>query len=124
VVQIHNNFVSIKNYVAQGMGIAILSGHALSPEDGQRFDIFSLDRYFPKRKYGILLKKKKYLASAVKAFIRFLKPEIDLAAPPALSAAVPPLRDFLRQGRTHARKAVPAKARRKRGAGQPKEPPR
>jgi len=79
VFMTHNNFVSIKKYVACGMGAAILSGYVLSPEDEQTFDIYSLDRYFPKRKYGILLKKRKYLSATVKAFIRSIKPDIDFS---------------------------------------------
>lgn len=89
VVMIHNNFVSVKKYVAQGMGASILSEHAVSQEDGQIFDIYNLDRYFPKRKYVILLKKKKYHSAMVKAFIRTLKPDIDLSANPKLSSSPP-----------------------------------
>ncbi|MCL2669747.1 MAG: LysR family transcriptional regulator [Syntrophaceae bacterium] len=80
VVQFHNNFVSIKEYVARGMGVAILTEHAVSQEDGQRFDIYNLDRYLPKRKFGILLKRKKYLSPMVKAFLRTIKPDIDFSA--------------------------------------------
>jgi DNA-binding transcriptional LysR family regulator len=80
VIMTHNNFVSIKKYVAYGMGAAILGGHALSPDDERNFDVYSLDRYFPKRRYGILLKKKKYLSAMVKAFLRSIKPDIDVSA--------------------------------------------
>jgi DNA-binding transcriptional LysR family regulator len=80
VIMTHNNFVSIKRYVAYGMGVAILGSHALSPEDERNFHVYSLDQYFPKRKYGILLKKKKYLAAVVKAFLRSIKPDIDFSA--------------------------------------------
>jgi DNA-binding transcriptional LysR family regulator len=80
VVMTLNNFSNIKKYVAHGIGVAILSGHVISREDEQNFDIYSLDRYFPKRKYGILLKKKKYLSSMVKAFIRTINPGIDFFA--------------------------------------------
>jgi DNA-binding transcriptional LysR family regulator len=54
VVMIHNNFFNVKEYVAHGMGIAILGGSAISLEDEQNFDIYNLDQYFPKMKYGIL----------------------------------------------------------------------
>jgi DNA-binding transcriptional LysR family regulator len=77
VIMTHNNFVSVKKYVALGMGAALLSGYALSEEDEPYFDIFSLDRYFPRRKIGIVLRKRKYLAPAVKAFIRTIKPNIE-----------------------------------------------
>jgi DNA-binding transcriptional LysR family regulator len=77
IVMTLNNFVSVKNYVAQGLGVAILSGFAVSEEDKKTFDVFSLNRYFPKRKYGLLIKKKKYFSPAVKAFIRSIKPDIQ-----------------------------------------------
>jgi DNA-binding transcriptional LysR family regulator len=79
VVMTHNNFVSIKKYVALGMGAAILGGHAVSIEDQKTIDIFPLDRYFPKRKYGLLLRRRKYLSPMVKAFIRTIKPDIEFA---------------------------------------------
>ena len=80
VVMVHNNFANLKKYVAHGVGVAIMGGHTISPEDEQNFAIFSLDRYFPKRKYGIILKKKKYFSAMVKAFIRTIKPDIDFSA--------------------------------------------
>jgi DNA-binding transcriptional LysR family regulator len=78
VIMTHNNFVSVKRYVALGMGIALLSGYAFSEEDEKVFQILSLDRYFPKRKYGLILRRKKYLPPAVKAFIGTIKPDIQL----------------------------------------------
>jgi DNA-binding transcriptional LysR family regulator len=77
VVMIHNNFVSVKKYVALGLGIALLSGYAVSEEDEKTIDIFSLDRYFPRRRMGLLLRIRKYLSPAVKAFIRTVKPSIQ-----------------------------------------------
>lgn len=77
VVMTHNNHVSVKKYVALGMGAAILGEHAVSKEEKKMFDIFPLDRYFPKRKYGLLLRKRKYVSPVVKAFIRTMKPNIE-----------------------------------------------
>lgn len=74
----HNNFASAKKYVSLGVGAALLSGYALSEEDEEHFDIFPLDRHFPKRKIGIIVRKRKYLSSAVKAFVRSIKPDIQL----------------------------------------------
>jgi DNA-binding transcriptional LysR family regulator len=98
MIMTHNNFVSIKKYVAHGMGVAILGSHGLSPEDEQNFDIYSLDRYFPKRRYGIILKKKKYHSAMVKAFIRSIKPDIDFSAKTERDDKVPPvsLSEFMR----------------------------
>ena len=77
IVMTLNNFASVKKYVAQGLGASILSGYAVSEEEQELFDIFPLNKYFPKRKYGLLLKKKKYLSPAVRAFIRSIKPDIQ-----------------------------------------------
>jgi DNA-binding transcriptional LysR family regulator len=77
VVMTHNNHVSIKKYVALGIGASILGEHAVSKEEEKIFDIYPLDRYFPKRTYGLLLRKKKYLSPMVKAFIRTIKPDIE-----------------------------------------------
>ena len=77
VVMTVNNFASLKKYVAHGLGAGILSGFAVSEEDKKTFDVFSLNRYFPKRKYGLLIKKKKYFSPAVKAFIHSIKPDIQ-----------------------------------------------
>ena len=85
VVMTHNNFVSMKRFVAYGMGVAILGAHAISREDEKNFDIYSLDKFFPKRKYRILLKKKKYLSGMVKAFILSIKPDIDFSVKPERS---------------------------------------
>lgn len=79
VVITHNNHVSVKKYVASGMGVAILSGQTVSEEDKRVLDIYRLDRYFPRRKYGLLLRKRKYISPMVKAFIRTMKPDIDFA---------------------------------------------
>lgn len=80
VIMTHNNFVNIKKYVALGMGVAILGEHAITEEDEHNFDVYRLDRYFPKRKYAIVLNKKKYLSPMVKALIRIIKPDIDFSA--------------------------------------------
>jgi LysR family cyn operon transcriptional activator len=79
VVMTHNNFVSMKKYVAMGMGAAILGGHAISNDDEKIFDIFSLDHYFPKRIYRILLNKKKYLSPMVRSLLHTIKPDIEFA---------------------------------------------
>jgi DNA-binding transcriptional LysR family regulator len=76
VVITHNNHVSVKRYVALGMGVAIVSGQTVSQEDERMLDIYPLDRYFPKRQYALLLRKKKYISPMVKAFIRTMKPDI------------------------------------------------
>jgi LysR family cys regulon transcriptional activator len=98
VVMRHNNFLTIKKYVACGMGVAILGEIAISKEDEQTFDVFSLEQYFPKRTIGIILKKNKYLSAMVKAFIRTIKPDIDFSANEETPVApVLSLTEFLRR---------------------------
>jgi len=77
VVMTLSNFTSVKKYVAQGLGAAIISGYAVSQKEKKMFDVFPLNQYFPKRKYGLLVKKKKYFTPTVKAFIRSIKPDIQ-----------------------------------------------
>jgi LysR family cyn operon transcriptional activator len=77
VVMTHNNHLSVRRYVALGMGVAIMGEHAVSKEDAKAFDIFRLDRYFSKRTHALLLRKRKYLSPVVRAFIRTIKPDIE-----------------------------------------------
>jgi DNA-binding transcriptional LysR family regulator len=74
----HNNFVALKKYVSMGLGVALLTGYAVSKEDESTLDIYDLDQYFPRRKVGLLIRKRKYLSPAVAAFIRTIKPDIQL----------------------------------------------
>ena len=76
IVLTNNNPVSVKKYVAMGIGAALVSGLSIEDEDKQKFDIYSMDRYFPKRKYGLLLRKHKYPTPYVRTFIRSIKPDI------------------------------------------------
>jgi DNA-binding transcriptional LysR family regulator len=80
IVMTHNNSVSIKKYVSQGIGAALVSGYAVTKEDEKILDIYPMDRYFPKRRYAILLRRKKYLPLAVKAFLRTIKPDITFTS--------------------------------------------
>jgi DNA-binding transcriptional LysR family regulator len=79
VVMTVNNFVALKKFVSMGLGVGLLSGYAVSREDEETMDIFDLDEYFPKRKVGLIIRKRKYLSPAVKAFIRLIKPDITFA---------------------------------------------
>ena len=79
VVMTLNNFVSMKKYVSLGLGVALLSDYAVSPEDEKTMEVYSMDQYFPKRRVGILLRKRKYVSPAVQAFIRTIKPDIQFS---------------------------------------------
>jgi hypothetical protein len=51
--------------------------YAISPEDEKTLNIYSMDGYFPKRRYAILLRKRKYLPRHVKTFLSMIKPDIS-----------------------------------------------
>ena len=79
VILTHNNFISVKKYVSLGMGAALLAGIAVSEEDEKTFDVFPLDKYFPRRKVGIVVRERKYLSPAAKAFINMIKQDVRSA---------------------------------------------
>lgn len=66
----------IKRYVTLGLGISIVMSHCLTRHD--KLFTFPLGRYFPKRRYGIVLRKGKQLTPAAKCFVRTMQPELDV----------------------------------------------
>jgi len=77
VVLVINNFEMVKKYVELGMGVTILPDYMLTKEDEERLDIFTVDRFFSTRKYGLIMRKRKYLSLPAKAFISSIKPDIQ-----------------------------------------------
>ena len=69
----------IKQYVAMGMGISIVTAICLTEADRERLVARSLAEYFPARSYGIVMRKGKYLSEQARAFVDLIKP--DLFAP-------------------------------------------
>lgn len=69
----------IKQYVAMGMGISIVTAICLTPADRGRLVARSLAKYFPSRSYGIVMRKGKFLGPQARAFVDLIKP--DLFAP-------------------------------------------
>jgi DNA-binding transcriptional LysR family regulator len=78
VVLVLNNFDIVKKYVQLGMGVSILDDFTLTKRDYEHLDIFALDKFFEKRHYGMIMRKTKYLSPTVRAFIRSIKPGIEL----------------------------------------------
>jgi len=68
----------IKQYVAMGMGISIISSICLNPDDSQRLAICPLEQTlpgtFPPRSYGVITRKNKHLSPAARAFIALIEP--------------------------------------------------
>jgi DNA-binding transcriptional LysR family regulator len=64
----------IKEYVAMGLGISIVTGICIKPEDQQRLAVRNMRRYFPQRSYGVVARKGKYLSAQARAFVDLIKP--------------------------------------------------
>ncbi len=68
----------IKKYVELGLGISIVTDVCLTGKE--RLGRIPLDRYFPKRSYGLVLRRGKFLSPQAKCFIKVLEanfPERD-----------------------------------------------
>lgn len=63
----------IKKYVALDLGISIVTGICL--EGDEPLHTRSLARYFPKRSYGVVLRRGKFLAPQARRFIELLDPQ-------------------------------------------------
>ena len=69
----------IKQYVAMGMGVSIVTAICLTDADRTRLAARSLAKYFPSRSYGVVVRKGKYLSPQARAFVELIQP--DLLAP-------------------------------------------
>jgi DNA-binding transcriptional LysR family regulator len=65
----------IKKYVELGLGISIVMSHCLSGAD--HLHSIPLRRYFPKRTYGVVLRKGKELSPAAEQFVRTIRGDSD-----------------------------------------------
>jgi DNA-binding transcriptional LysR family regulator len=78
IVLVLNNFEEVKRYVSLGVGVSILDDFTISDADRDTLDIYDLSGYFRERKYGLIIRKKKYLSPHVKAFIRTIRQDIPV----------------------------------------------
>ncbi|KAF1712477.1 LysR family transcriptional regulator [Pseudoxanthomonas kalamensis DSM 18571] len=69
----------IKQYVAMGMGISIVTAICLGEADHKRLAVRPLSAYFPSRSYGVVVRKGKFLSPQARAFVELIRP--DLFAP-------------------------------------------
>lgn len=69
----------IKQYVAMGMGISIVTAFCITEADRQRLVARSLARFFPSRSYGVVMRRGKFLSSQARDFVALIRP--DLLAP-------------------------------------------
>ena len=66
----------IKQYVAMGLGISIVTGICITAADHERLSVRNMRRYFPQRSYGVVVRKGKYLSAQAHAFIDLIKPDL------------------------------------------------
>ena len=66
----------IKQYVAMGMGISIITSIRLIDADRGRLAARSLSAWFPTRSYGVVVRKGKYLSPQARAFIELIQPDL------------------------------------------------
>ena len=66
----------IKQYVAMGMGISIVTSICLTEADRERLAARSLAEYFPARSYGVVMRKGKYLSPQARAFVDLIQPDL------------------------------------------------
>ena len=64
----------IKQYVAKGMGISIVTSICLSDTDKANLAIRNMRQFFPQRSYGVVMRKGKYLSAEARAFIDLICP--------------------------------------------------
>ncbi|HXH04378.1 MAG TPA: LysR family transcriptional regulator substrate-binding protein, partial [Candidatus Competibacteraceae bacterium] len=62
----------IKKYVEMGLGISIVSGICLKGDE--HLATHSLGRYFPRRTYGVIMRRGKFLSPQAKRFIEYIDP--------------------------------------------------
>ena len=66
----------IKQYVAMGLGISIVTAICLTEADRARLAARSLAEYFPSRSYGVVVRKGKYLSPQARAFSELIQPAL------------------------------------------------
>ncbi|MBS0381452.1 MAG: LysR family transcriptional regulator [Proteobacteria bacterium] len=64
----------IKQYVAMGLGISIVTSICLTDADAGRLVTRNMRAWFPQRSYGIVMRKGKFLSSEARDFINQIRP--------------------------------------------------
>ena len=65
----------IKQYVAMGLGISIVTAICLTEADRTRLATRSLAAYFPSRSYGVVVRRRKPLSPQARAFVELIQPD-------------------------------------------------
>ncbi len=62
----------IKRYVSLGQGISIVTDVCITGEDRQRLGVIPVGQFFPRRSYGIVTRKGKFLSAPAERFIEIM----------------------------------------------------
>ncbi len=62
----------IKRYVGLGQGISIVTDVCITDQDREIMNVIPVDQYFPKRSYGIVTRKGKFLSAPSQRFIEIM----------------------------------------------------
>ena len=65
----------IKKYVEMGLGIAIVTAICLKGDE--KIAKIPLDRFFPNRSYGVVMRKRKYLSPPARQFLEMMAPDFS-----------------------------------------------
>lgn len=63
----------IKRYVSLGMGISIVTDVCITEQDKNRMNVIPVNQFFPKRSYGIVTHKDKFLSAPAQRFIDIMQ---------------------------------------------------
>ena len=66
----------IKKYVSLGLGVSIVMSICITDEDQENLEIIPVKDYFPKRTYGIVVRKGRQLSPQAKGFIEAMDPKL------------------------------------------------
>ncbi len=65
----------IKKYVELGMGISIVTNICLTGDE--KLAVLPLDKYFPKRSYGVVVRRGKFISPQARRFLEIMDPNIS-----------------------------------------------
>lgn len=66
----------IKRYVACGMGISIVTSICITEGDRKRLAMCDMSEFFPRRSYGVVMRRGAYLSPQAERFIDLMSPEL------------------------------------------------
>ena len=66
----------IKRYVAHGMGVSIVTSICITDADRQRLAMRDMSEFFPRRSYGVVMRRGAYLSPQSERFIDLMSPEL------------------------------------------------